>query len=734
MSPQGIIGYTSQVNSVKRTATFSRRRCVSALLLVLASPAIGQVTARGFNNVSASVATSGAWSLSVPSTGWQFAGTLGANALVPHINSATDNLGAYQEVAFAYSIGSSSRAASIRIYSARPLVLFSVTYNNAASNASPFPTISSYPALSHLSFSGEFSSPEFVNLVSDSPWAYFDSSLNTYILSAASDYMTAANTVNSKNAIAAGIDSQITSLPAGFTHKTALVFGQGINNTFTLWGQAITDLGNKQRPANNADALLTDISYWTDNGAAYYYNPGAVSYMSTLDAVRTEFASKGVKLGSLQLDSWWYPKGPDNSWSDGSGIWTYTAAPDLFQPDLATFQTGLGVPLITHARWIDANSPYRSQYAISNNVATDPAYWEAVGTYLKSSGASVYEQDWLGDNAQTNFNLTDPYAFLGNMAASMASRGINIQYCMAEPKHFLQSTNYSNVTTIRASQDRFGANRWTSFFYSSRFASAIGLWPYADVFMSTETTNMIASVLSAGPVGLGDALGNLSKTNLSRAARADGVLVKPDVSATPVDSVFVNDAAGVDVPMVAGAWTDFGNGLRANYIFAYPRAANNILTIDPSTYGITGASYLYNYLAGSGAYIAANTVYTTTLPEGGSYFVLMPAGPSGIAFLGDRGQFVTLGRQRIASLVDGGSLDVTVNFAPGETSRTLFGYSPQAVEVASVAGGHRAPSWNEATQMFTVVVHPSAAGTAEVHIAALPQGSIPVACAIRCAQ
>jgi lipopolysaccharide biosynthesis protein len=40
----------------------------------------------------------------------------------------------------------------------------------------------------------------------------------------------------------------------------------------------------------------------------------------------------------------------------------------------------------------------------------------------------------------------------------MAKRGIDIQYCMALPKHFLQSTNYSNVTNIRTSQDRFGAD------------------------------------------------------------------------------------------------------------------------------------------------------------------------------------------------------------------------------------------------------------------------------------
>jgi hypothetical protein len=302
------------------------------------------------------------------------------------------------------------------------------------------------------------------------------------------------------------------------------------------------------------------------------------------------------------------------------------------------------------------------------------------------------------------------------MSASMASRGIDIQYCMALPKHFLQSSNYSNVTTIRTSQDRFGPSRWTWFLYSSRFASALGVWPYADVFMSGETMNMIASLLSAGPVGVGDPLGNLSKANLTRAARADGMLVKPDTSAVPIDSVYANDAAGIDTPMVAATWTDFGKGLRGNYIFAYPRGTNNLALIDPSAYGITGGSYLYDFIGHTGTYIGMSSTYTTTLSPGGNYYVLVPTGPSGIAFLGDEGQFVTLGKQRIAAVNDNGVLEVTVNFAPGETSRTLFGYSPQSVRVATTTGTHRTPAWSDATQIFTVQVHPGTSGTAQVRI------------------
>jgi len=98
----------------------------------------------------------------------------------------------------------------------------------------------------------------------------------------------------------------------------------------------------------------------------------------------------------------------------------------------------------------------------------------------------------------------------------------------------------------------------------------------------------------------------------------------------------------------------------------------------------------------------------------------VPVGQSGIAFLGDHQQFVTLGRQRIASVADNGVVDVTVSFAPGEKTRTLFGFAPMAVAVTSLAGAHRAPVWDPASELFTVVVTPDASGTAHLRLFAKP--------------
>ena len=58
------------------------------------------------------------------------------------------------------------------------------------------------------------------------------------------------------------------------------------------------------------------------------------------------------------------------------------------------------------------------------------------------------------------------------------------------------------------------------------------------------------------------------------------------------------------------------------------------------------------------------------------YQIAAPIGPSGIAMLGDTGHFVSLGKKRITSLSDDGTVRITIAFTPGETSRSLRGYSP----------------------------------------------------------
>ncbi|MFN7995243.1 MAG: hypothetical protein U0Q18_16665, partial [Bryobacteraceae bacterium] len=431
-------------------------RCWSALFFFA-------VSVCALAQVSVSVDASGQYSIRTTAPAWSFNGTTGQPLMNLQQASGQDPVGPYDEVTFDYD-DQGSRHASIRSYRANQIVIFTLTYLEAASNRALFPSFVSYPAgLAHLTFSGPFAAPTFTKMSSDGPWLFFDSTGNSFILSPASNFMVSGIQQDSKGVMSAGVSHRISQLPAGFVEATILAAGPGINATYRAWGNALQQQYGKLQSAANSDITLRSVGYWTDSGSSYYYQ-SPVPIEETLIGVSNEFRSMGIPLGYLQLDSWFYPKGPSSDWTDrGGGIEEYVAAPALFPDGLQSFQSRLGLPLVTHARWIDASSPYRRQFGNSGNVVLDPKYWTNVAVYLRNAGAAVYEQDWLAANAQPDFNLTAPGEFLDNMADAMAGQGITIQYCMPGPRHVLQSVKYSNVTTIRASLDRFGPDRWTNF-------------------------------------------------------------------------------------------------------------------------------------------------------------------------------------------------------------------------------------------------------------------------------
>jgi hypothetical protein len=651
----------------------------------------------------------GSYTISAASPGWIFGGSIGRPLTNVARSTGSDNLGAFDQVDFDFQTDA-LRHAAIRSYYGRTAALFQLSLPAVtAPNSLSFPTFTQYPkGLMHLSWSGMFAHPTFGMLSEDSPWAFFDTAGNTFVISPAANFMTSSMLSGTGGSISSGISSQIVWLPQGFTHQTMLVVDSGINRTITEWGNALTTLTGKTRPANDADASLKSLGYWTDNGATYYYaTEGGSSYPATLRGAKADFDRQGIGLGYLQLDSWFYPKGAQADWTDTSdGIYEYFPAAPVFNTSLGTFQQNLGTPLVTHARWIDTSSPYRQQYRMSGGVSTDPQYWTEIARFLAASGVATYEQDWLSNGAQTAFNLTDPDAFLDNMASALAQQGITMQYCMATPRHFMEGAKYGNLTSIRTSEDRFGRSRWTSFVYASRLASAVGIWPYTDVLMSTETDNLLLATLSAGPVGIGDRIGSMSTANLLRSARSDGVIVKPDVPLTPLDSSYMAASTSDGAPLVAATYSDFG-AERPSYVFSYgPGAAYH-----PSELGFNGQVYVFDYFTGAGQIAGAGDTITPLQSDGWSYQVVSPVGISGIAVIGDIGQFVTLGKKRIAALSDDGVVHLTVTFAPGETSRTITGYSP---DLPRASAGRLV--YDAGSGRFGVTVMPGPAGTTSIDI------------------
>jgi hypothetical protein len=127
---------------------------------------------------------------------------------------------------------------------------------------------------------------------------------------------------------------------------------------------------------------------------------------------------------------------------------------------------------------------------------------------------------------------------------------------MANPGFFMQAVKYPNVTQIRTSDDYMAGMpkemHWLPFTKTSMLAWAVGVYPWKDNFLSSrgERTlrnerrpeeEALISILSAGMVGPGDKIGFINKELLLRTCRADGMLLKPDMPAMPIDKMFVEN-------------------------------------------------------------------------------------------------------------------------------------------------------------------------------------------------
>jgi hypothetical protein len=684
-------------------------------------------------DVAISVGTSGAYQITVNAFGWTWGGNLPSLAVDLKTGKSNDALGSYQEITFLWQDGGRPLSGTIRLYREKDLILFSDTLTTTSSTpASPFPNFTKIP-IGLFSFSYRdtvFSPPQFSLKTTSSPWLFFDQKMHSMLISAASHFLVANLIGDGTMQVASGFNKTLTNLPAGFTQQTLVALGDGINHTYDIWGHALTDLQGKQRPANDADTVLKYFGYWTDNGADYYYNyDPAKGYAGTLKALVDAYRQEQIPIRYLQLDSWWYPKTltspegkqgepkngklPEGDWNRYGGLLEYTASPFLFPNGLGAFHQDVGVPFVTHNRWIDPASPYHLRFKISGLAAVDPKFWDEIAAYMRANGIITYEQDWLNELFHRSPELSSTVdlgdAFLDNMARATKEQGVTMQYCMALPRCFLQGSKYDNLTTIRTAGDRFEPGKFHNFLYTSRLASALGIWPWADVFKSGETDNLLLADLSAGPVGTGDALGKENKENIFRTIRADGVIIKPDAPLLPTDSSYLAEAQHRQTPLVATTYTDH-DGFRTFYLVALSKSPGSSFSIDPKDLDLTGPFYVYNYFAGTAQRLENSQSLTEQVPPTGvSYSIVAPVGKSGIAFLGDKDKFLSTGKQRIASMKDQpGLLSVEILLAPSETEVTLHGYA-DVRPVVDVPSAQAEPlQYDPSTKHFIVVVKPAA--------------------------
>jgi len=212
---------------------------------------------------------------------------------------------------------------------------------------------------------------------------------------------------------------------------------------------------------------------------------------------------------------------------------------------------------------IESSSQGGADYGLPN----DQTFWDfLIGSSKNAWNLVVYEQDWLSttwDNLHAiKQDVTLGRNWLLQMGNSAAKYGLTVQYCMAYPRHFLQSVEIPAVTQIRVSGDYHQSSNQWQIGDSTIVADALGLAAFKDTFRSSNVAQQCANqdveqwpllettvaLFSGGPVGPSDRVGDWDVPLLLRTCTKDGRLLKPTYPAKSIDSTFQYRAFGADGP------------------------------------------------------------------------------------------------------------------------------------------------------------------------------------------
>ena len=554
-----------------------------------------------------------------------------------------------------------------------------------------------------------------------------------------------------------GWHGDLDDVPAGFASELAVWGGRGVRDALESFGAHLLARHATRRPSRYADAAVGNLSYWTDNGAAYWYRTEPDrSVEQTLAEVMEDLRAQDVPVHAVELDSWFYPHQVTRPLNDPNasvpptGLLAWEPRPDALPGGVSALRERLGrPPLILHLRHFSGASPYFAEREAwrdgerAHPVDAEPFY-EMLFDHALAWGTVQVEHDWLVECFLGVRGLRERpgRARAWQLAVDRAAeaRGVSLLWCMATPADLLATAELARVAAVRTAGDyRYGlpsAQGWCWFLYGNALARALGLWPFKDVFLSSaQGTGLdgdphaeleaLLSALSGGPVGIGDRIGRTRREVVMRTCRADGVLVKPDVPIAALERCFGAHAHRAEEILAAETYTDHPAG-RIRYLLAVhaSRAPGRLrLDLALAELGVPqdGAALVArDWRSGEVRRLRADGSLAFALAPGEwSLQQIAPLLPAGLAVFGDPALYASAGDRRLRDLrATAGGAALEVLGAPGE-SPELCGFSLHPFEATlQVAAGEerRAPVPIDASGAFRLCVPIGARGRTAVRL------------------
>jgi hypothetical protein len=483
--------------------------------------------------------------------------------------------------------------------------------------------------------------------------------------------------------IACGWHGDLERVPARFATEIVVLAGPSVRACLDRYGAIVQARAGTVRPLRDADDLGRSLSYWTDNGASYWYRtePGHDT-PSTLRAVIDDLRTRRIPVHAVQLDSWWYahevvrPFDTDDWVVPPTGLVRWEARDDVLPDGIGALRNALGdPPLVTHCRHLSSASPYLDELECwvdgdrAHPITSD--LYERWLDQAQAWGVRTFEHDWLVESFLGVRGLRAgpgrAREWQEGIDRAAAARGITLQWCMATPADLLQTSTLGSVTSVRTSGDHgylLGPGElWAWFLLNNVLARALGLRPYKDVFLSDASVpehhsevEALLAALSTGPVGIGDAVGRADRDIVLRTCREDGVLVRPDVPLAAIDRCFPEHPVARDVPLVAEAWTDHVVG-RYAYVVALnvSKSEQRLDTrIELASLGEsqpTGPVACWDWRGQVSSRLEPDDSWPVALGHlDWDLRVLAPILDCGLAVIGDPNRYATAGDRRITNL------------------------------------------------------------------------------------
>ena len=315
------------------------------------------------------------------------------------------------------------------------------------------------------------------------------------------------------------------------------------------------------------------------------------TYEDTLLAVDAALIAQQIPYRSILLDSWWYGEnvyGGANLWEDLPACVGANGS-NAFPRGLKAFKETLNslhganetITLWGHNGKWTSNSEYRKSYDFEadNGPPQGDGVWEHLFGGATSAGLQTIKQDHMGEQMGSGAgnwkNTSVLKSWLDGMGVAASRHDVDVLYCCAPPSVHMTGVAVPAAFGVRASPDYVWAPggrllklptvQWAIGPDNAFHWNGLGLLPYKDTFFSNSSaaqqagdghtsskqwppfqsyhemnapTHALMSLLSMAQVTFADRVASANRTLLMMLCREDGVLLKADRPATPIDKQF----------------------------------------------------------------------------------------------------------------------------------------------------------------------------------------------------